>query len=147
MAQIVCPNCQGDKIARKEMIYKSGTNVVGHERQSIGLFGIDGGWSVGSIGGSSSTHSTKLAQQCAPPAKESKRFNKFLIFLGIITVMFLAPQPANDWLKFAVLLLGILFIYLGIRSNKTIEKEFEEACGKWKKQWVCLKCGRVWIQE
>jgi len=150
--QHCCPNCAGQQIALKKMLYYQGTSD--HSGSYSGSFGgyISGGhWMGGTQGGGySGINQTRLASLLSPPRRKSTsliRVNSILgriiygwCYLGIIILV----GKISPIISFVVAGIGVFKYLNASRYNTTV---YPKLYRQWEKEWFCLSCGSAWTYE
>ena len=160
----ICPKCDSEFCSSFEMIFCQGTTDL--HSQSVSFANIDGHGAIASTFGAG-TQQSKLATICAPPVM--KKINagfltKVGIFcLGVIGLLIISallidlfstnePIAITKTIFHVVILffiiLGIVGLSVQIRNSRDAENynngPFQQELAKWKKKWMCQKCGNSW---
>jgi ribosomal protein S27AE len=143
-----CGKCGSENMQKVSVIYEAGTStglVTG-----IGL-GMDGELGAG-MGRTNS--SSLLALRLAPPKAPGCELGAVWAVIGVVLsiVGYVFTQgPERDspllwllWLGSA--LCGLLFI---LEAVKYFDKKAKHPglMARWNRQWYCLKCGSVWLED
>ena len=150
IAPVECPDCGSDNWQRIELAYMAGTS--GHT--GMALFTGGGGMDVGILSG---TSRTQFADSIAPPMKRTAGLGQFFGVIGGISfsvggvVMAAKPDNALDQIPFGeialvagVVLIGI-FLLFARNSHLYNKNKWPLLFDEWRRHFVCLKCGCVWI--
>ena len=137
-----CPTCTSDNTQRLEVLYKTGTQNIATTSNSAGAAIGGGGFGFGSVRTSTSgTSQSILANQAAPPAKQSLKAPIIMIIVGLFIL-----AGMKGWIMtlcgYVFIGLGGLSVYSAIDFNKN---KWPYKFQRWKDSWVCHKCGTVYI--
>jgi hypothetical protein len=150
--EIECPECGSDNWQRVDVAYDLGTS----DQSGTAVLAGGAGLNVGAMSG---TSRTRFAQSIAPPPKRSAGRSAlwsivgFLAaFLGIAMMTMRSPVDADTFnLGPLILICGLLIVGIWIWKyfqadmfNKMVRPKLIE---KWRRKFVCLKCGCVWIPD
>ena len=144
-----CPRCNSDNISSLPLVYKRGHVING-----------------------AYDHSTDLAREVAPPEKPQEPGAGCIAWFVYIAV-FICALPIVGWiigflffdkplrdvvsavLNFGQALIGPLFLLLLVRlgHHREVRKYHEkmqvwqEKYDAWTKQYICMRCGNIFIRE
>ena len=150
MSEIKCPQCATDNVQRVEVAYLQGSSNIDAVSKTMGVgVGRGGGsWNAGVGGARTSTTGTTqslLAGQIAPPSKKSFKYAFLLVIAGI--VIFLMVDFISE---IAFIITPVLFLIAGIVAwdvHKYNSECIPALLAVWKKEWLCQKCGDVFVPE
>ena len=135
-----CFKCQSDNTQSFEMVYNAGTsfgNINVNSYSSDEGFGFSGG---------SVSHQTVLASQLAPPEKPEWTIAQLIVIPALLLFGCFALWNFLGLIVAVVIGGGIsfLFLYLIEREVKKKTPIYETAYARWKRAWICLRCGATW---
>lgn len=150
-----CPSCGAHDVKKLSIAYAEGTST-----QQGGIVGFTGGGDIG-FGVTSSVKRTELAQAIAPPTAPKKVSLPPMILLGSAVLVLglfgvvcnLSDKEANSLgVSGAIAAVGAICIGIGIpqyRQRIRRHRELKEKCSRdyavWEKQFICLRCGEVYL--
>jgi len=142
-----CPKCESDNTCKLSQIYESSTLVVDTKTSSSGIgLSSRGNMGVG-IGNSSTSGTIKsvMSLKCAPPEEPSHAKEGWSIFI-VISILSLILFPSNVSIPIVVLS-GAIIIGIFAYITKNEMEEYQEEYDTWEKQWICNRCGYIFIPK
>ena len=139
-----CPSCTSDNTQSFQMAYQSGTT-------SGTLIGISERGGIGVAGGKSQS---VLAKSLKPPTADGS-LGEGIAYIFIMVVAFnvigvalmvLIDPVLGIFISIALTIaVGIFGVIKGRRSKGENERNFKLAMDRWRRSWICLKCGGTWL--
>lgn len=104
--------------------------------------------SAGGIASSKGTIKSLLGERIAPPQKQDKDLWKFcgVIMFVIASIIFLSLPNKTLAVYLIILICVVAIIPLVLYQRKTTS-EYEEDLRRWNLNWICNRCGNVFIIE
>jgi hypothetical protein len=146
----LCPVCHSGDTCSFPSAWASGTT-----KTSVDVIGMGLGGSIG-VGGGLATSITIQASLVAPPQKKEIAALvlailvsvAFSIFLAVLTAMAVAEDNTGSAIASAVslvvmILLIVLLCSLYSSAAKFNERELPIYLARWRRQWLCRRCGTV----
>ena len=153
MSEIKCPQCATDNVQRVEVAYLQGSSNIQAMSNTVGVgVGRGGGsWGAGIGGAKTSTSGTSqslLAESLSPPSKAGWGAPIFLMIAGLI-ILIISFTTWGSIFVFLLLLGGAGLIGGIVRALQVHEqnKSYPLYLEKWRKNWICQKCGDVFVPE
>jgi hypothetical protein len=156
-----CPRCGEQDVYALSIVWGQGSSTT--TGKTIGLGGLAGGILPSVTGGafgaggsiSSSSHSTTLAKQCAPPTKKSLGWPMAAMIFGglqllgsiLMFAQLLAGYDGDADPAAAILgvIIGPLLMYFGyhyyVSAQKYNESDYPKLLQEWRSSFICLRCG------
>lgn len=131
-----CPQCQSEQTSSFEMVYMQGT-TQGKLKATTYEFGEG----FGVMGGKTSSQSV-IAQKCTPPASPANLYGVSALVAVIGFGMFLCSRSIAMLVGVGVIAAGIF--YYSQKQNKVLTEQHQLALLRWKRSWICLRCGSAW---
>jgi hypothetical protein len=125
-----CPRCHSEDIRTFEMVYKSGSSSA----NSIGIT------MSGELGQARTRSMTDLASEVAPPDMSGPGCFSIIISVGLGMIVGALIHPMGGPLIGGILgLVARVGIHLAGAGDRDQQNE------KWRKSWMCMKCGNKFI--
>lgn len=142
-----CPKCESDNTQRLEVAFNNGTQNISTSTRATGI-GFGSGGSIGIGFGKAKTSGqsqTVLAQQLAPPAKESYKSAVVYALFGTIFLYFqiIIGFQSLFGLLIALILLGTS-VYRFRSAFRFNSQQWPRIYQNWAESWICHKCGGVY---
>lgn len=145
---MICPKCQSDDVYLCQVAHDHGKTTTKTTGRSTG-YGNSASHGDGAAYGSqhmefehtaTSTSLTGFAKQAAPP--ESTFGTAIGCFVVSLAVLFFA----SGWVRLVFLVLTALcawWVFGAFRARP----EFKAATERWKKSWICARCGQIFLPD
>lgn len=159
-----CPNCNQYDTQKVSVAYQMGTTSI--QSSTIGLAGGRIGDRKGlglGVSSSSGTQQSLFIQSIKPPEKE----NNYGLFVGCtgcfgfivlsIIIGIIVGNYADKYAFWSVVIIiigffyGFMFLYKISKDTsfkkQQAEAKWKEEIEKYEKQWICLRCGSIFIPD
>jgi hypothetical protein len=144
-----CPKCNSADTARAEAIYMQQTQVT------TGTGITTDGDSIG-VGTFSGKSSSLMASSNAPPSPQTSPARAFVIggFLGFALFAIAGFSEVGDdsakatglfVLAGALLVTALACLPAALKAARFNKRELPLLIAKWRKHWICRRCGYRWI--
>jgi len=150
-----CPQCNSENTQKFTMIYKEhsiegSSNFSGTQTGTYSSSTSYGGYFGNFTGKSDFQSQSHLAKQCSPPEKPypSVFFHLFALLAGFNIIEQLNITRDDSLTTIFIFLfssIGIVYIIRYFLWSKYLWKEYNKDLSKWKRSWLCLKCGESFL--
>lgn len=145
----LCPKCKSEDVKKVSLMYE--TEVQDTKTRTLGGGVAAGGSGIQGVGvgiaSSKGTIKSLLGERIAPPQKKDKDLWKFCgIIMFVIAFIAFASHPTALTMILIVLACAIVIIPLALYQRK-MSREYDEAFREWNLNWVCNRCGNVFVIE
>jgi hypothetical protein len=139
-----CPRCDSENTQSFQMAYQTGTS-------KLLMIGISEGGGLGLGGGKNQSALAKSVKPPEPPSSVGESIALIILLvvgfniLGAALMLLIDPF-IGIFVAVALTIAVAIFGAIKSRSGKDKgQRQFHLATDRWRRSWICLKCGGTWL--